>query len=280
MSNKLDFPWRTYTEEELYKEYERLKTKIISECVSKDKYIPFSTIGFKCTNCFFQYERMNTPGIGRPSTIDYWKKSRKTVVKFSNRENRDYFSTLNYFNHTPSQFPIVSAAKIYKYFGATKIFDPYAGWGDRCLAAMACDINYIGVDKNKELKEPYKKLIKFYPHNCDIKIKINKSENVDIDSLDFDFVLSSPPFWKEKGKMLERYNDIEIDYNTFMEESLIPVMKKLAKHNTWVCLYIPNYMYKHLTEIFGECHKLLLFKTNRTTVSDLYCWKFNTNAHK
>jgi hypothetical protein len=274
--DKLDFPWRLYVDDELYKEYERLKTNIISKPISKEDYIPFSTIGFKCTNCFFQYERMNTPGIGRPSTIDYWKKSREQVIKFSNRENRDYFSTLNFFNHTPSQFPIVTASKIYMHFGATKIFDPYAGWGDRCLGAMACDIDYTGVDQNNELKEPFKELIKFYPHKCNVEIKINKSEDVDIDSLDFDFVLTSPPFWKENGEILERYNDTEIDYNTFMEESLIPVMQKLFKRDIWVCLYIPNYMYKDLTKIFGECAKIVLFKTNRTTVSDLYCWKFNT----
>ena len=274
----LYFPWRIYIDEELTTEYERLKSKInnMSSAGMKIEFpIPFSSIGYKCSNCFFQYERMNTPGPNRPSTIDYWKKARENVIKFSNKENRDCFSTLNYFNHTPSQFPILSAAKIYKYFGATKILDPYAGWGDRCLAAMASGINYIGVDQNKKLKEPYKELIKEYPHNCNIEIKINRSENVDIDNLDFDFVLTSPPFWKKGGKMLERYNNIEIDYDTFMEHSLLPVMKKLAKHNTWVCIYIPTYMYNDIVKIFGECEKILLFKTHRTTISELYCWKFN-----
>lgn len=271
MSN---FPWRIYTTEELTKEYERLKIKLKTDIKFP---IPFSTIGFKCSNCFFQYERMNTPGIGRPSTINYWNKAQDTVIKFSNKENRDYFSTLNYFNHTPSQFPIVTAAKIYEYFNVKNVFDPYAGWGDRCLAAMALGVNYTGIDCNKVLKEPFKEMIKFYSHNSRIKIKINKSENININSLDFDFVLTSPPFWK-KGQMLERYNDIEIEYETFLKISLIPIFKKIIKHKVWICLYIPDDMYKDLVEIFGECTQIILFKTNSKTISKLYCWNFHTKT--
>jgi 16S rRNA G966 N2-methylase RsmD len=265
-----DFPWRIYIEDELYEEYDRLKTKVNDKI---DFPIYFSSIGFKCSNCFFQYERMNTPGIGRPSTIDYWNKSKQRIINFSKQQDRDYFSTCNYFNHAPSQFPIITAAKIYKYFGATKIFDPYAGWGDRCIAAMASNIDYTGIDCNKKLEDPYKELINFYPHNSKVNIIIGNSENINLNKIQFDFVLSSPPFWK-RGKMLERYNDVEIEYNTFMEQSMIPMMKKLSKYDTWVCLYIPNDMYKDLVKIYGSCTKTLLFKTNRTTISELYCWKF------
>ena len=271
-----DFPWRIYIDDELYREYNRLKTKVISLKEDKISFpIYFSSIGFKCTNCFFQYERMNTPGIGRPSTIDYWKKSKERIINFSRQQKRDYFSTCNYFNHTPSQFPIVTAAKIFNYFGAKKILDPYAGWGDRCIAAMVSDIDYTGIDCNQKLDEPYKELINFYPHNSKVDIIIDRCENIDLDQIQFDFVLSSPPFWK-RGLMLERYNDIEIEYSTFMEQSMIPMMKKLLNHNIWVCLYIPEDMYKDLEKIYGPCTNTLLFNTNRTTVCQLYCWNLST----
>lgn len=282
------FPWRIYTEEELKLEYERLKRKV-KETIKFP--IKFSSIGFKCSNCMFQYERMNTPGIGRPSTIDYWKKSKETVIKFSNKENRDCFSTLNYFNHSPSQFPIVIASKIYRYFSAKNIFDPFAGWGDRCLASMALGINYTGIDCNKKLVEPYRKLLKMYGSsdiesdigtnvlsNKEVKIIFDRCENVDskiLEDIKFDLVLTSPPFWK-KGKMLERYQDIEIPYSTFMTTCLIPILRKCfdyGEKGSYICLYIPNSMYKDLLKNFGECNQVLLFKTNRQTVSNLYCWK-------
>jgi hypothetical protein len=273
-----DFPWREYTEKELDTEYVRLVSKIndteLRPMSRITPIIPFSTIGFKCTNSFFQYERMNTPGIGRPSTIEYWNKNHKNVRKFSKKVNRDLFSTLNYFNHAPSQFPIVTAGKIYKYFRATKVFDPYAGWGDRCLGAIALNISYIGVDSNKKLKDPYKKLLKWKKNSSEssTSIIIDKCENVDIKKLEFDFVLTSPPFWT-KGKMIERYGSIELEREDFMKNSLIPVVGKCISSGVWVCLYIPEDMYIELEEIIGPCRKILKFKVTNCKIGNLYCWK-------
>jgi DNA modification methylase len=267
--SKLEFPWRDYTKKQLDDEYERLKAKI-----RKPTTFPllFSTIGFKCTNVFFQYERMNTSGIGRPSTIQYWNKNYNNVIKFSNRIGRDLFSTLNYFNHSPSQFPIVAASLIYQYFGATKVLDPYAGWGDRCLAAMATGIDYIGIDCNKALKQPYNNLKKFYKTNSNVSIMIDKCENVDIENLDFDFVFTSPPFWT-KGKMIERYRNIEVDRSDFMNTSLMPVFKKCVSFGIWVCLYIPDDMYQDLQKIHGSANIILEFKITNSKIGKIYCWK-------
>jgi len=273
MTSIKDFPWREYKSDELEAEFIRLKKKI-----TKPTKFPlsFSTIGFKCTNAFFQYERMNTGGIGRPSTIQYWNKNYENVIKFSNKVNRDLFSTLNYFNHAPSQFPIVTASKIYKYFGAKKVFDPYAGWGDRCLGAIAVNISYTGVDSNQALKEPYNKMLKWINHvNCEklkTSIIIDKCENIDIKKIDFDFVLTSPPFWT-KGKMIERYGDIEIDRSDFMKNSLIPVVHKCISSGAWVCLYIPEDMYDELKDIIAPCRKMLQFKVTNCKIGNLYCWK-------
>lgn len=267
------FPWRKHTNEELMHEFEKLKTKI-----SKQIKFPilFSTIGFKCTNIFFQYERMNTEGINKPSTIQYWEKNKDNVIKFSKRVNRDIFSTLNYFNHSPSQFPIVTASLLYKHFKAKKVLDPYSGWGDRCLAAMAVGINYIGIDSNEALKEPYNKLIEFYySYGVNSYQFINsKCENVDLQELDYDFVFTSPPFWRN-GKMIEKYRNVEVPYKVFMENSLIPIFHKikLEKKAKMICLYIPTGMYNELSTIYGPADLMLEFKTTNTKISILFCWR-------
>ena len=67
--------------------------------------------------------------------------------------------------------------------------------------------------------------------------------------------------------MLERYNDIEIEYEKFLNESLISVFSKCFNKKVWVCLYIPEDMYKDLSKVFGVCQKQLFFKTNKTTTS-------------
>ena len=268
----VDFPWRKHTNNELLKEYDRVKNKLKKLKINFP--LLYSKIGFKCSNIFFQYERMNTPGFNRGSTIEYWNKKKSIVTKFSEKQNRDIFSTLNFFNHSPSQFPTITAGQIYKYFGATKIFDPFAGWGDRCLAAMALDIDYIGIDCNQHLKEPFNNLIKMYKTNSSIDIIFDKCENINIDVFEFDLVFTSPPFWtKDKKKIYERYNNIEKDYNIFLNDTLIPVLKKCLKRNIWVCLYIPEDMYNDIKNIIGICQKEILFKTSNLRTGNIYCWK-------
>ena len=40
---------------------------------------------------------------------------------------------------------------MYKKYDATRVLDFTAGWGARMVAAMALDIDYIGIDSNKSL---------------------------------------------------------------------------------------------------------------------------------
>lgn len=269
------FPWREYTKQELIEEFNRLVCKFNNNKDKLENPISLSRIGYKCTNAFFQYERMNTPCMGRPSSIDYWEKQKKNIIKFSRSQNRDLFSTVNYFNHSPSQFPILTACKIYKYFNATSVFDPYAGWGDRCLGAIICNIDYYGIDCNKNLKIPYKNMLNFFDkfYDSNINIKIAKCEDVKISNLDFDIVLTSPPFWKPNGNMNEIYNYSDDNYHTFMSNSLIPIMSSCKKRKIWFCLYIPINMYEDISTIFGKCRKKIHFRTNNR-IDTVYCWKF------
>lgn len=265
------FPWRINSEKELLDEYERLKNKSKSPIVFP---LHISSIGYKCSNAFFQYERMNTPGRGtRQTTIQYWYNNKEKIIKFSKKMNKDLFNSLNYYNYTPSQFPIINAIKLYIYFNATKVFDPYAGWGDRCLAAISLDIDYIGIDSNPNLEILYKKMIITYPSKSIVNIIINKCENINIDDFEFDFVLSSPPFWNKNNKLVERYFNTESDYQTFLFNSLIPVMNKCLKKNIWVCLYIPELMYKDISNIVGKAQKQLEFITAGKRIATIYCWR-------
>ena len=48
---------------------------------------------------------------------------------------------------------------MYKKYNAKKVLDFTAGWGSRMTAALAADIDYIGIDSNKSLKKGYNKII-------------------------------------------------------------------------------------------------------------------------
>jgi DNA modification methylase len=253
-----DFPWRTYTKEELMLEYNKLKKKL-----KKDKItfpIIYSRIGLKCSNYFFQYERLNTISQQKQSCIDFWYKNKNKIIEYSKDNKRDYFSTIVFLNHAPSQFPIYCAGQIYKYFKVSKVLDFCAGWGDRCLAAIVLGIDYIGIDSNINLEKYYNNMINFYPINSKIKLIFDKAENVNFDLFEFDLIFTSPPFWNKKKYILEQYYNCEIDYDNFLKNCLIPIILKY-KNIKPVCLNIPEHMYNDILKYTGKCKEIFYFKT-------------------
>lgn len=261
-----DFPFRKYTKKELILEYEKLKNKLKEQKITTSN-MKLSKFGLKCSNYFFQYERMKTPSQDKISCYKFWKNNKKKIVKYLENDKQhtnDLFAVIVFLNHAPSQFNPFIAGQIYKHFNAKKVLDPYAGWGDRCLAAMAMDIDYIGIDSNERLKTAYDKMINYYPTKSNIEIIYDKSENVNIDKLDFDFVLTSPPYWNKDNKILEKYNNCELDYNIFLKNSLIPFILNCKKKdkNMWICLNIPKNMYDDIKKYVGKYKKKILFNTN------------------
>jgi len=270
----MKFEFRKYKHQELIDEYSKLRKRIKNdELIEPIK--PFK-VGYLCSNYFFQYERFNTSCKDNKYTpLEYWNKSHERILAFAKKHNNTLYSTLNYFSHTPSQFPPMSACLVYKEFKCKNIFDPYAGWGDRCLAAMSMNLNYTGVDCNPNLIKPYKKMISTYPTAGQIKIIHDKCETINLKRINFDFVFTSPPFWKDK-KILERYNGTEMNYDIFMNTSLIPILKKcisISKEKIWICLYINEYMYNDLKNVLGVCKREIKFKTGGTSkIYTIYCW--------
>lgn len=267
-----EFPWRQYTKEQLLDEYKRLK-RIINKNSSQP--YPFSITGYKCSNYFFQYERMKNKGRkGRKSTIEFWNINKDKFIKYCQENNRELFGELNFNNHAPAQFPPVIAGKVYKYFNAKKVLDPYAGWGDRCIAALAMNIDYTGIDSNINLKSAYDNMISFYPSTSRIDMHYMYSENYTYDD-NYDLVLSSPPFW-EDNRLLEIYPHTKTDYKLFLTESLIPIINRYKKKAT-VCMYISATMYNDIVEYVGECSDKIIFKTSNCrkgqSYNTIYYWQ-------
>jgi len=251
------FPFRKYSIDELLEEYEKLRN------YQPEKKIRRKNIGYKCSNAFFQYERMYTSSQSNLSNVDYWKKHKNKILKYQKKsdKNMDLFGTIQYMNHPPAQFAPNIAIDLYTKFKATKILDPFAGWGDRCIAAMAKELDYTGIDSNRNLKIPYREMIKFYPHNSKVKFINKPIEKVNLYEIEFDFVFSSPPFWDEKEKRIEHYHDMTYSkYEDFMNNVFIPTVLKCAQTAKWSCYYIPKHMAKYFVKYTGlKWSKILKF---------------------
>ena len=271
------FPFRNYEPNELLNEFIKLKKKVdtsISFPIKK------SVIGYPCSNYFFQKERLNTEKYCASSSIDYWNSrdaiQQKEIKEFSKKYNQDLFRSIVCMSHTPAQFPIVAAGLIYKYFNSKKVFDPYAGWGDRCIAAMASNIDYVGVDCNNNLEVCYNNMIELFKDESksNISIIFDKVENINYKNIETDLIFTSPPFWTDKEKLLEKYNNCETDYNIFMKESLLPLFNYFLKKKTIICLHLPEMMYRHLN---CKCSLKIQLNTNRRKNKKknedyIYCW--------
>jgi len=274
----MEFPWRIYDEYELLENMEDLKLHV-------SRYIPNSKItrricGYKCSNAFFQYERYKCKrGDKNITGYEYWFAYYDKVFEHCNNPNfkhKDYFGIISYFQRVPSQFSPYISACIYKNFNAKKVLDPYAGWGDRAVGAMALDIEYIGIDSNPKLQKCYNNMFKLFTNKCTF---INeKSEYIIselVDEYKPDLVFTSPPFWDESDIMIECYNNADSDYKSFLNLSLFPLVELCIERKIPLCMYVNNKMNDDICREFDITSTRINttkydFIGNKRSLSDIY----------
>lgn len=105
-------------------------------------------------------------------------------------------------------FKSTTAKYLYKKYKATKVLDPTAGWGGRMLGAWSLGIDYTGIDTNVEMRPAYNQMMAFLGAEANefgngLFTEVNPSKltmlwesclDVDFSKLDYDFVLTSPPY--------------------------------------------------------------------------------------
>jgi hypothetical protein len=139
-------------------------------------------------------------------------------------------------------FKATTAKYLYAKYGATRVLDPTAGWGGRMLGAWALGIDYTGIDTNTNMKPAYNRMIDFTgADNC--RMIWSSALDVDFSTLDYDFVLTSPPYAN-----LEVYEHMTpwTSDQEFYTEFLIPLWRKCVDHiqpGGHVCFNISPKMY-------------------------------------
>lgn len=101
-------------------------------------------------------------------------------------------------------FKSTTAKYLYAKYGAQSVLDPTAGWGGRMLGAWSLGIDYTGIDTNTELKPAYDSMREYlteYDNSDFFETPRGKLDmiwqsclDVDFDKIDYDFVLTSPPY--------------------------------------------------------------------------------------
>lgn len=92
----------------------------------------------------------------------------------------------------------LTCIEIFKKYGSNKVLNFCSGWGGSAVACAALNLNnYIGIEINKSLEEPYKNMTNFLSEYCDTSFNMIFEDclNVDYSVLDYDTVFCSPPYY-------------------------------------------------------------------------------------
>jgi hypothetical protein len=234
------------------------------------------TVGNKNINFFdFYYNRNKITQKYIHNLLKYYDTDIKTAPpKVWYRIMNVYFSSITIFK------PIVSMT-IYSKFKPTSILDFTMGWGGRLVGACALNIpKYIGIDNNKKLIPSYNGLTKLLAEhsNTDIDLYFTDALNFDYSKLDYDFVLTSPPYYnieKYEGQTFIKTKE-EWD-NEFYE----PLFRKTydGMKKGYYCLNIPIDLYDRVArKLLGTPYKKIpLQKSTRgekiVYTEFIYVWK-------
>ena len=249
-----------------------------------NKPIPRAITGNKIIHKFFdrQHAKMKRKGI---SYIDIWNtnkpqikrayESLKYPMPYDAKHLRRAMEHINYISIFK---PAVASYIVQKYKPKYAMFSPQMGWGEIMVGTIANDIDFIGIDSNKESKKSYDKLIKTLdPYiNSKITLIFKDSNKVDLSKYKYDLVLVSPPY-----EEIEKYPNQPV-YDDFYNDFLIPSIKKtyegLLKGGHMV-INVPVYMYKKIAEDFKPAYEKIQYpiaeirKGYNTYKEYLYVWR-------
>jgi hypothetical protein len=182
-------------------------------------------------------------------------------------EERVWFRISNLYYSAVSIFKPLIAMDVYCKYEPKCILDFTMGWGGRLVGACALDVpKYIGIDYNKQLKEPYNGLCKFLKPltKTNVQLFFKDALKVDYSKLDYDMVLTSPPYYN-----VETYgNSREKSKEKWDTEFYIPIFTKTFKYlkkGGHYCLNIPEEVYENVAiKVLGNsATKIPLPKSKR-----------------
>lgn len=177
-------------------------------------------------------------------------------------------------------FKSTTAKYLYQKYNATSVLDPTAGWGGRMLGAWALGIDYTGIDTNVEMEPAYCGMIEKLSGNSNLTMIWKDCLSVDFSKIDYDFVLTSPPYVNlELYEHMVPWNSDEEFYTKF----LIPLWAKSVRgisNGGHICFNISPKMYDQALKYgLPNCHfeedlkQQLGQKMNKKTQDKVYIWK-------
>lgn len=260
-----------------------------------------SRIGSTFVDYFTSLQRMESNSKRNINFFDLWEDRNKWIKKKSLSNMVDWYRKtspetplysvwwriFNLYFGSINQFKPLIAIGIYCRYKPSSVLDFTMGWGGRLVGACALNIGkYTGIDLNLDLKKPYENMVKELNPltNTKIKLYFKDALTVDYNKLDYDLVLTSPPYYNielYKGTKIRTKEEWDKD---FYEPIFIKTWNGL-KVGGHYCLNVPVELYDRVClKIMGKADELLpLYKAkrkeNETYKEFIYVWKKTKNIN-
>jgi hypothetical protein len=255
-------------------------------------YKPNTMVGNLICDFFTLDERLNTIGIKGCnfyqfySNIDLYREkwqSIDNIIRWCDANRRYMDSHVRrakfiynlYFGAISTFSPIRTMEVLDRWQPKIALLDPCMGWGGRLIGSCVKNIpQYIGLDTNTNLIQPYISLVDFLKERTQTRIKLDFCDclKYDYSTIRYDMVLTSPPYFDiEVYRDMPKYMDWEMQF-------YIPFFRitfeNLENGGVYI-VNIPDKIYEIAKKVLGECNERIPFlKRSRGNgyVEYLYVW--------
>ena len=264
---KKGYPYRNVSKKDAVENFLKLKSTTNPRSHTGIKSVNYGTEKNRVRTKYRNYslvERWNNP-VRKKKMLEF---ARKLYLGKWAKNNDPRFSIIDAISlqwGTINTMRPSFAKFMYKKYNATRVLDITAGWGSRMVGAMACDVDYIGIDSNKSLKPGYTKMYNAFKKHSKSKVKMiyNKAEKVDFSKLGYyDFVFTSPPYeYLELYEGMEKYDGENTKMalsasklagqSGFYDKFIVPTLKEAYKYlpkGKYMCINMPDIMYKEIVK--------------------------------
>lgn len=225
------------------------------------------------TNKFSEPARMKARINGNQSPLSYWKQNYMDYADIPLDKAREMIWANT---KEATLFNCVLSKTVYDLFCGKRVLDPFMGWGDRMIGALASDCveYYCGYDINAEMKSSYESIVKF----CDkpkVKVDINICDFLEakLEDSSFDLVFTSPPYFD--FEIYGEWDSVDTKYAGLIDwtqKFLTPVMKicyAAVKPDGILAIHIGDtYRTKGIGKMLCDIMKSL----GCEFISEIECW--------
>jgi tRNA1(Val) A37 N6-methylase TrmN6 len=192
-------------------------------------------------------------------------------VKNKNKTKNNYIVLKEVYNICVSAINIfrpLVAIEIYTKYNPTSVLDFTCGWGGRLVGACALNIpNYIGIDINTNLINPYLEMKSFFKNISETNIDIffENAANFDYSKITYDMVLTSPPYYfLEKYSNNENYNNSKTEMKNNFYIPVISNTYKYLQQGGHYCLNINKEIYEDIcVGLLGPANDMIPLKKSK-----------------